>query len=79
MHNLCLRLGRLLYPGEIGSNGYAIFFFGAGGWGGGGHKVHYGLCESGESPLGEHGPITREMVTFFIIRIKIGNLMKLTR
>lgn len=69
----------LLYPGEIGSNGYAIFFFGAGGWGGGGHKVHYGLCESGESPLGEHGPITREMITFFIIRIKIGNLMKLTR
>ena len=45
----------------------------------GGHKVHYGLCESGESPLGEHGPITREMITFFIIRIKIGNLMKLTR
>ena len=55
------------------------FFFLAQGGGGGGHKVHYGLCESGESPLGEHGPITREMITFFIIRIKIGNLMKLTR
>ena len=33
LHNCCLRflLERLYYPGEIGNNGYAIFFFG--GWG----------------------------------------------
>ena len=47
--------------------------------GGGVHKVHYGLCESGKSPLGEHGPITREMITVFTITIKIGNLIKLIR
>ena len=44
-HNHCLGflLGRLYYPGEIGNNGYAIFFEG-----GGVNKVHYGLSESGE-------------------------------
>ena len=47
-------MGRPLYSGEIGNNGYAIFlllflFWGAGG--GGLNKVHYGLCENGELPL----------------------------
>ena len=50
LHNHCLGflLGQLLYPGEIGNNGYAKF----GGWGVGGgggvNKKHYGLCESSE-------------------------------
>ena len=42
LHNHCLGflLGRLLYPGEIESNGYANFL--------GAMKVHYGRCEKGE-------------------------------
>ena len=42
LHNHCLGflLGRLLYPGEIESNGYANFL--------GVMKVHYGRCEKGE-------------------------------
>ena len=44
-------LRQLWYPGEIGNNGYAnIFLWGGGGGGGVGvNKVHYGLCEDGES------------------------------
>ena len=39
LHNLFIRflLGRLLFPGEIGNNGYGKFW--------GVNKVHYGLCE----------------------------------
>ena len=42
MHNLRLRfvLERLLYPGDIGNNGYVKLC--------GVNKVHYGLCENGE-------------------------------
>ena len=45
-------MGRPLYSGEIGDNGYANFFgFFLEGRGGGLNKVHYGLCENGELPL----------------------------
>ena len=36
-------MGRRLYSGEVGNNGYANFW--------GINKVHYGLCENGELPL----------------------------
>ena len=47
LHNCCLRflLERLYYPGEIGNNGYAIFFFGGVGEV---NKVKHGLCGNGE-------------------------------
>ena len=38
-------LRQLWYPGELGNNAYANFFLGARGV----NKVHYGLCEDGES------------------------------
>ena len=41
-------LRQLWYPGEIGNNGYANIFL-RGGGGVGVNKVHYGLCEDGES------------------------------
>ena len=40
---------QLWYPGEIGNNGYANIFLRGGGVVVGVNKVHYGLCEDGES------------------------------
>ena len=40
-------LRQLWYPGEIDNNGYANIFLRGGGVGV--NKVHYGLCEDGES------------------------------
>ena len=42
-------LRQLWYPGEIGNNGYANIFLRRGGGAVGVNKVHYGLCEDGES------------------------------
>ena len=56
LHNYRLRflLGGLQYPGAIGNNGYAKF-------GGGGNKVHYGICENVESVAEVHTSLQRNV------------------
>ena len=51
-------MGQLIYPGEIGNNGYVKF----GGRSGGGNKKHYGLCESSELKIGQEVQYTTTVI-----------------
>ena len=70
LYNHCLGFlfGQLLYPGEIGNNGYAKF----GGWAGWGvNKKHYGLCESSELKIGQEVQYT------ILIHLQLVNKLSL--